>query len=108
MLERTNLSYRESLKLAKAGELFYRYQGELEAENIKLTENVSKVIMINPKVADHDPMYFSRFKHMSVRQIREYNNRRLGEIYVYPKCKVEGNIAVKGSYLYFNDQKVKG
>ena len=107
-LERTNLGYRESLKLAKAGELFLRYQNELKSENIKLTENISKIHLIDSKVADHDPMYFSRFKSMSVRQLKDYNKRKRCEIYVYPERKIEGEASVKGLSLYIGDKKVKG
>jgi hypothetical protein len=107
-MERTNLGYRESLKYARAGELFLRHQIELEEENIKLSDNLSKIHMIDSTVADHDPMYFKRLKSMSVRQLKDYNIRKRDELHEYPGTAVDGNTSVRGSSLYIGDRKVKG
>jgi hypothetical protein len=107
-LERTNLQYRTSLKLAKAGEYFLRYRRELVEEEIRLIGNISKIQGIDPWVADRDPMYFSRLKGLSVRQLQEYNQKKRDEIHVYPKDSYGRNVTVKGASLYMGKEKVRG
>ncbi len=107
-MERTHLKYRESLRLAHAGELFLRYQLELKGENIKLSDNLSKVQMIDSTIADRDPMYFKRLKSMSVRQLKDYNIRKRDELNVYPVIPVDGIMTVRGASLYIGENKIKG
>ena len=107
-MERTGLKYRQSLKLAKAGEIYLRYQGDLESENIKLSDNLTKLSMVDSEIVEFDPMYFVNFKSLSSRQLQDYQNEKRKLLRAYPVSSQKGEVSVKGSAIYIGDQKLKG
>ena len=109
LLERTNLKYKEAVRLARIGENYLLYREQLEAHGIKLIEHMSKVFYLDREIVEHDPMVFDRLKAHTVRGFAEYVAQKKRDwIDVYPNKDIDGDVTVKGTGLYIGGEKLKG
>lgn len=110
--ERTDLSYRKAVHLASIGVKFWEYRSELQENEIRLSSVMSKIRLIDSDIADHDPMIWERLKSLSVREFRNYIDKRRGDINVYTAGGNGGNLAgsvtVSGLSLTIGGKKVRG
>ena len=108
-MERTNLSYRKALHLAAIGENFWKFRPQLKENGLRLSENMSKVRLLDESVIDNDPMFWQRFQNLSVRELKTYiDRRRLDGINVYPDNGMTETVFARGASLSIDGQKLRG
>jgi hypothetical protein len=110
--ERTDMSYQKAVKLSAAGEKFWEYRQELQGNGIRISQHLSKMALIDNQVADYDPMFWERFKTLSVNGLKDYIQRKRDDINVYHgKCNDESMtrlVTVNGSFIAIGGQKLRG
>lgn len=107
--DRFNLGYRQSIHLAKIGEIYLTFRVQLEENGITMSDNMSKMVLFDSEIASHDPVFFDKFKRLSYRKLEKYiSDYRSNRINVYPDEHDGGNITVKGASLYIDGEKAKG
>lgn len=107
-LERTSLSYRNAVRLASIGERYWKFRPMLKQEGIQLSLNMSKVELLDGDVIDNDPMFWERFKSLSVKELAHYIRKRKSSSDVYTASNNAEHVSVTGASLKIDGQKLKG
>ncbi len=107
-LERLDLSYQRAIYLADIGEKYIRYKPQLQANGIRLYENMSKIRLLESEIVENDPVWWKRMKKNSVRELKDFIEKRKSSIDVSTEPNDDGIITVSNSSLYLNREKIRG
>jgi len=107
-LERTNLTYPKAIHLAAVGEKYWEFQKEIRSNDIKLSQVMSKMRLLDRRIVDGDPLWWDRFKNLSVRELKAFLERRKLDINVYSATEKPATVTVNRSSLYIGNMKVRG
>ncbi len=107
-LERTNLSYQKAIHLSEIGLKYWEFQTEFRQNKLKLSKCMSKIRLIDRNLVENDPMFWGRFKELSVRELKAYIERRNSDINVYTANSMTDKIRVSDASLFIGEEKIKG
>lgn len=108
VLERTNLSYSKAIHLSAIGQNYWDFQTELRQNDIKLSKNMSKVRLLEMDIVTSDPMFWERFKNMSVRELKSHIEKTKDSLNVCTGESLAGSVTATSSGLFIAGEKVRG
>lgn len=107
--DRNNLGYENSKRLCRIGDIYLTFRDQLEENNIKLSENMSKMELFDPEIASIDPVFYDKFKDLSYRGLKRYIANYREARYTSTSGGITGDpVTEKGASLYIGDKKVRG
>ena len=110
-MDRFNMSYNKLLHLSIIGENWWNHKQSLHDNDIKLSENMSKVRLLTSDlnhVIEKTPLFYQRFKELSYRELKVYIQKRSENLNVRARAIENENVTVTRKGLYIGGEKVRG
>lgn len=106
---RSGIGYRNSMRLARVGEIYLTFKDQLEENGIKLSENMSKMELFDIGIAAKDPVFFDKFVSLSYRELKSWiKEYKINGYTSNHGGLLEAPVTEKGASLYIGDEKVRG
>lgn len=107
--DRNELGYENSKRLARIGEIYLTFREQLEENDIKLSENLSKMELFDSEIASIDPVFYKKFKKLSYRALKRYiKDYKAGRYTSIMDDSDSLPVTEKGAFLYIGQKKVRG